>query len=146
MEWWRVRTKDKEHEKRKYSRIFKDYLRDGAPNKFEEIIVKGNFHPFINIEEGKNYEPIQTIGNFTTKIELSSITKASGNTYNFRIWETAYNRAGNVMARYPLILTFTIEQRKPSSEEEVNRNPFGVVITDITGAIEKDKLQDKGGN
>ena len=143
LEDWRQRTLDKTHEQRKYTRIFNHYLRGAAPDKFEEIIVSGNFHPFVNAKEKKDYDPITTVGSFTSKIEITSVTESSDNTYNFRFWETVYDAAGKVKARYPLLITFTVEQRAPTDTGLVRRNPYGIYIIDIFGAIEKDKLEGK---
>ena len=143
LEDWRQRTIDKTHEQRKYTNIFRNYLRGAAKEKFYQIIINGNFHPFVTEGETDNYDPINAVGSFTSKIELTSVTEASDDTYNFRFWETVYDPNGQQKDRYPLLVTFTVEQREPSNVDMVRRNPYGIYITDIYGAIEKDKLKGK---
>ena len=143
LEMWRVRTIDVDNEKRKFRRVFDDFLRDAARQKFVTLINEGNLHPFVNVTKDKPYEPLEDVGNFTSRIKLNNITKGSDDLYNFRIWETIYDRAGREKATYPLLITFTIEQRRAESTKEVHSNPYGVYIVDLAGAVEKPNLENQ---
>ena len=131
IELWRIRTNEVEAERKRYTNIFRNYLRAASRAKFENIVTGGNLHPFITLKNDEKYEPLKDVGAFTSKIKLNNMHKADDNIYSFEILETVYGAQGAEKESYPLSITFAIEQRRPRRNEEVLQNPYGIYITDI---------------
>lgn len=136
-EWWRVKTTDGRNQRRQFSRLFA-HLSRPANVKLKQIIHAGNLYPWVEPDAEKPYDPLGDIGEFTADIEYVSITQIGSQTYQSRYRETAYNSDGSVRARYLLVITYTLEQREPASPETVQRNPYGIFVSDLSATREQE--------
>lgn len=135
-EWWRIKTIDARNERRQFSKIF-NHMLPAAAAKFSAIIYKGNLYPWIE-NNTTDYEPLADVGEFTADIEFISIAAIGDKTYQLRYRETAYNKDGSVRDQYLLVLTYTIGQYSPKTVADVQRNPFGIFIEDLSASIERE--------
>ena len=132
-ESWRYKGIDKRNEKRLFSVVF-NHMSDPAARKFTSIVNAGNLYPFV--KDVKDYDPLEDIGDFTADAEFVSIIRTGTQTYQLRYLETVWNKQGGVQHKYIVIVSYTISQFKPTSIEEVKRNPFGIYIIDLSATTE----------
>lgn len=135
-EWWRIKTTDIRNERRQFSKVFSHML-PAAARKFSNIVYKGNLYPWHE-KDITDYEPLTDVGEFTADVEFVSIAPIGASTYQLRYRETAYNKDGTERDQYLLVITYTIGQYAPKKVDDVQRNPYGIFVEDISATIERD--------
>jgi len=65
----------------------------------------------------------------TKIISLNNLTK---NTYQIRWVETIYNKLGKVTRKIKMVGVFSMKIVTPTTLEEINNNPLGIIITDFS--------------
>lgn len=76
------------------------------------------------------------LGTETSQITVKTILQQSQDTYQARWTEEVYNHSGNLIERYNMSGTFTIELSVPTNEKEVRINPLGLYIKNFSWARE----------
>ncbi len=134
-EWWRIKTTDKQNERRQYARLFA-HLTEPARRKILRIIENGNLYPWIRLSSDEKYDPIRDTGEFTADVELLSINKLGDAIWQLRYRETAFDSNGTEIAKYTIVATYTVQQLRPTSTKTVRRNPFGLFVSDLSASLE----------
>lgn len=101
------------------------FLNEPTQNKYQELITS----------ESKNENLTAMLKDGVVReVEVISFNKRAGikNLYDLHWTENYYNASGNLIMKQNMISQFTIEQQKPSTIEQMDKNPLGIIVTDFT--------------
>lgn len=91
---------------------------------------------FLN-EQARASDPFATLGERTVSVAVTSIVRASDQSFQVQWTETAYDRGSLAeTARWTAILTIKI--RPPATAEQIRRNPLGLLIDAVDWSRELD--------
>ena len=103
----------------------KFFLTKSGEKKLEELMK--DEHPLQDIKEGK-----------ATDVEIIGITKQTGKnlTYQVRWKEKVFDKV-DLKAEYTMTAFVTVKLSRPTTEDAIQHNPFGIYLDDISWSKER---------
>lgn len=100
-----------------------NFLRQGAANKLDAWATGPE-------------SPSLFVGKRTITVQTVSVVPVTKSTYEIRWEETAYGLQGNIESIKTYTGTFAVEIQRPTTEEQIARNPLGLFIKDFSWHID----------
>lgn len=112
--------------------ISRDKILTGRNYKKNTYFLKGiGFKKYRQLIEKEDLTKLVTEG-ITRDTKIVSINDLTKSTYQIRWVETVYDKTGEITKKLKMVGVFSIKTVNPTTLEEINNNPLGIIINDFS--------------